>query len=478
MAITIVGLGPGDPALLTRQAWDVLSQATEVYLRTRRHPTVEGLPTQVGIHSFDELYEQADDFDHVYAAIVGRVLELGRPPAGVVYAVPGHPLVGEATVTALLEQAAAQDIPVHIVAGLSFVEPVLTALRVDGMAGLQVADALDVAMRLFPPFNPDAPALLGQLYSRALASDVKLTLMNQYPDEHGVFLVHAAGTAAEEVEAIPLYALDHSVCVAHLTSLYVPPLERPSGLASFQETIARLRGPGGCPWDQQQTHQSLRAGLVEETAEVLDALDADDMEALCEELGDLLLHIVMHTQIAAEDGDFSAADVVAGIDAKIKRRHPHVFGDASVDSVGEVLENWETIKQQERGGEQFESVMDGIPAALSALAQADKISRRAVRTGFDWPDLAAVVAKVQEELGELLAAPPQSREEELGDLLFSLVNWGRWLGLDADAALRAANRRFHERFRMMERMLQVQGLSLAELGPGDRKALWRKAKGH
>jgi len=370
MTITIVGLGPGDPALLTRQAWELLSSAEEVYLRTGRHPTVAGLPAAVVMHTFDSLYQEASDFASVYASITARVLALAKRPQGVIYAVPGHPLVGEATVMALLEQAPAQGLPVKIVAGLCFIEPVLTALKVDGMTGLQVADALDVALRLHPPLNPDAPALLGQLYSRELAGDVKLTLMNQYPDEHPLHLVHAAGTTQERVEHIPLYALDHSQQIGHLTALYIPPLPQASGLESFQETIARLRGPGGCPWDQQQTHQSLRRGLLEETAEVLDALDANDMNALCEELGDLLLHVVMQAQIATEEGDFSTADVIAGIESKIRRRHPHIFGQVQVSGVEQVLANWEAIKKGEREtAEKTQSVLDRVPFALPALAQ-------------------------------------------------------------------------------------------------------------
>ena len=477
MAITIVGLGPGNPKLLTREAWELLSGATEIYCRTRHHPTVVGLPPQVQVFSFDALYDELDDFAAVYATIVEQVLQLGTRPEGVIYAVPGHPLMGEATVTGVLESAPSLNVSVRLVDGLSFVEPVLSALKVDGMAGLQVVDALDVAACLFPPLDPDRPALLGQLYSREIASDVKLTLMNQYPDEHLVHLVHAAGADNERVEAVPLYEIDHSAHVAHLTSLFVPPLPQTSGLASFQETIAHLRNPGGCPWDQQQTHKSLRADLIEETAEVLDALDAGDMEALCEELGDLLLHIVMHTQIASEEGDFNAAQVVAGIEAKIRRRHPHVFAHVEVDGVGQVLENWDSIKQQEHDEAYNQSAMNGVPAALPALAQADKIARRAVQVGFDWQHIEEVIAKVREEMEELLAAGSlEEQEAELGDLLFTLVNWARWLGLDAESALRLANKRFMQRFRKMERLLQSRDCQWQDLARAEIAALWLESK--
>ncbi|MCP4513925.1 MAG: hypothetical protein GY824_01675, partial [Delftia sp.] len=234
-------------------------------------------------HSFDRFYERADDFDEVYRAIAAEVLALGRRPQGVVYAVPGHPLVGEASVSRILEAAGQDGLPVRVVAGLSFIAPVLTALGIDALAGLQVVDAVELAAIHHPPLNPDLPALVAQLYSQALAAGLKLTLMNQYPPEHPLILVHSAGTDQERTLSLPLYELDRQPDVAHLTTLYVPPLAQTSSFEAFQETIAYLRAPEGCPWDRKQTHQSLRSGLLEETYEVLDALDQDDVAALREE---------------------------------------------------------------------------------------------------------------------------------------------------------------------------------------------------
>ena len=282
-SITIVGLGPGDSRLLTREVWDVLTGADEVYLRTARHPTVSGLPASLRVHSFDAIYEQKDDFAQVYGTIAAQVVTLGLRPQGVIFAVPGHPRVGEATVGRILELAAAEGLEVRLVAGLSFVEPALDALGIDALDGLQVADAIDVASRHHPPLDPDRAILLAQMYSRAVASDVKLTLMNQYPPEHTVKLVHAAGTPDARVVTLSLAEMDRRD-VTHLTTLYVPPLPRKGGFSSFQDTIAHLRAPDGCPWDREQTHQSLRPYLLEETHEVLEAIDADDMEALREEL--------------------------------------------------------------------------------------------------------------------------------------------------------------------------------------------------
>ncbi len=478
MAITIVGLGPGDPLQLTREAWSLLAMADEVYLRTERHPTVQGLPTGLVLHGFDRLYEETDSFAQLYDRIAEEVVRLGQRPQGVIYAVPGHPLVGESTVTRILELAEQASVPVRIVHGLSFVSPSLASLGIDAMSGLQIADAVDLAARYHPSFHPDAPVIVGQLYNREIASDVKLTLMNQYPNDHPVRLLHAVGSPQERVETLPLYELDRRE-VDHLTSLYIPPLARPSAFETFQDTIAHLRAPDGCPWDREQTHQSLRRNLLEEAYEALAALDADDPGALREELGDLLLQIVLHSQIAVEEDEFSMADVIATIDAKIKRRHPHVFGDVQVSGVGEVIANWEAIKKNERveNGDGHKSALDGVPVALPALAQAEAYSDRAARVGFDWPNVEGVLDKVAEELREIRdTQEPDQRAAEFGDLLFALVNAARWMKIDPEAALRSANQKFAERFRQVEALARAQARHLQGMSLADLDQLWESAK--
>ena len=479
MSITILGLGPGNPAHLTLEAWQVLEEAYEVYLRTERHPTVASLPSHLSLHSFDHLYEEKADFAEVYEEIAARVLALGERPQGVIYAVPGHPLVGETSVQRILSLAQERGLEVRIVEGLSFVEPVLTCLGLDAMEGLQLADATELAALHHPPVNSDRPTLVGQLYGRHLASSVKLTLMNLFPADHPVVLVHGAGTAGEKVTVLPLYELDRSDEIDHLTTLYLPPLPEISSLESFQETIAHLRAPDGCPWDREQTHQSLRAALLEETYEVLTALDADDMDALREELGDLLLQILLHAQIAVEEGVFSLAQVIGKINAKIKHRHPHVFGDVVVSGAAEVTINWEEIKREEKG-ESEGSMLDDVPLTLPALAQAQSYQRRVARVGFDWLDVVGVVAKVAEEIEELQrTSDAAEREEELGDLLFSIVNLARWLEVDAESALRAANARFARRFAAMEDLCRQRGQHLADLPLTELDALWEEVKnGH
>jgi tetrapyrrole methylase family protein/MazG family protein len=370
---------------------------------------------------------------------------------------------------------------VRVVAGLSFVEPALAALGADALPQLQLADALDLAARHHPPLSPDAPALVAQLYSARLASDVKLTLMNQYPDDHPVVLVHAAGTPDAQLERLALFEIDRSLHIAHLTALYLPPLAEASAFESFQETIAHLRAPEGCPWDREQTHQTLRTNLLEESYEVLAALDADDPEALREELGDLLLQIVLHAQIAQEYGEFSMADVIAGIQSKLIRRHPHVFGTVKVGGATEVLANWEKLKAEERelNGEHKpdKGALGSVPPGLPALTLADTYQRRAARVGFDWPEISGVKAKVQEELVELEAtADPVEREEELGDLLFAVVNLARWLEVDPEAALRQANAKFAERFAAVEGLAKSQGRAMTDMSLAELDELWESVK--
>ena len=476
--ITIVGLGPGDPLLLTREAWQILAQAGEVWLRTRRHPTVAGLPAGPVYHSFDHLYEQHETFAAVYAAIADEVIRLGRRPEGVVYAVPGHPLVGESAVRQILERAREEGLSTRVVAGVSFIEPLLTALHLDPFdAGLQIVDAAVLAGQYHPIVNVDLPLIVPQVYSRHLAADMKLTLLNAYPPDHAVYLVVRAGMQDETVVQVALHELDHQTLFDDHTTLYVPALPAPGSVAAYHNVIAHLRSPEGCPWDREQTHESLRPNLLEEAYEVLDAIDAHEPATLCEELGDLLMQVLFHAQIAAEGGDFTLPMVVAGSVSKLIRRHPHVFGDMEISTSEELLRMWEQVKAQERGdkGERA-SLFEGIPAAMPALARSQEIQQRAARLGFDWPTAEGVWEKVHEEIEELRVAAPAKREAELGDVLFSLVNLARWLDVDAESALRTANNRFLQRFEAMLEMARAQGLSFAELDLEEMERLWAAAK--
>jgi tetrapyrrole methylase family protein/MazG family protein len=447
--LTIVGLGPGDPALLTHEARDVLAAAPVVWLRTARHPTVTGLPAGPRYESFDEIYETGASFEQVYEAIVGRVFELAA--AGpTVYAVPGHPLFGEATVRALLDGAPGAGIDARVVAGISFVDVLASLLRVDPLEdGLLMLDAL-----AFVPHRrllvPERPTLIAQVYDRRAASEVKLALLEQYPAEHTVRVVSGAGTAEARVVDTALATLDHSDAFDHLTSIYVPPLSLTEDVRSFEglrAVIARLRSPdGGCPWDLQQTHATLKRFLLEEAYEALEALEALDEgepHRLAEELGDLLMQIVLHAQVGEDGGTFAIEDVFGGITAKLIRRHPHVFGDVSVEGPEDVVRNWEALKKDERPGA---GLLDAVPLAMPALAQAQSVQSRAEKAGggLEQPSLSGM----RDALERLAEAGLSA--DDLGDLLFAIVSLARQSDVDAEEALRTAIRRFRARVSQME----------------------------
>ena len=476
--IILLGLGPGQANQLTREAWEVLSSANEIYLRTRQHPTVSGLPPSIKIYSFDDLYEDGESFDEVYASITQKILELGRRAQGVIYAVPGHPFVAESTCPEIARLARNEGLDVRVVEAISFLEPTFSALGLDPYPRLTLFDALTLGQARVPAFAPDAPVLIAQIYSRLVASEVKSTLNAIYPDEHPVRLVHAAGTKNQVVEDIVLYEIDRSEHIGLLTSLFVPPLGEGTSFESFQEIVAHLRAPDGCPWDKEQTHETLRKHLLEESYEAIAAIDSGNFDSMREEFGDLLLQIMLNSQIASEEGEFTANDVVKGIYDKIIRRHPHVFGDVKVDGVDGVLQNWEKLKQKERKDKKEEKgMLDGVPLSLPALSQAQEYQDRAARVGFDWPEIDGVLDKVREEIEEIKRAETDFElADEIGDLFFVLVNLARWKKVDAESALRGTNVKFKKRFGYIETNARKQGRNLSDMKLEEMDLLWNEAK--
>jgi tetrapyrrole methylase family protein / MazG family protein len=478
--ITILGLGPGDPQLLTRQAQNVIDGLREIYLRTKHHPTVEALPKKIEVHSFDHLYEQAENFENVYSQIIDQVLALGERPGGVTYAVPGSPFVAEATCPEICRRARENGLSVRVVEGLSFFEPVCTALGIDPYPRLIMADAMDLAALHHVNFPPTFPALIAQVYSRQLAAELKMTLLSVYPDEYPVKLVHSAGNTDEVVESIALYEIDRSEHIGLLTVLYIPPLAPDASFEAFQEVVAHLRAPEGCPWDREQTHISLRKALLEETYEALKAIDEENPQKLAEELGDLLLQIVLHAQIGSEEGDFSMVDVLEGINRKIVRRHPHVFGDFKLDGMDHLLTNWEKLKAAERkdSGNVEKSLLDGVPDILPALTQSQEVQDRAARVGFDWKDIRGVLDKIVEEINEIdTARDPQELNDEMGDLLFAVVNYARWRKVDPEFALRDSTQKFRKRFAYIEQKARLSGREVSQLSFDEQNEAWEEAKG-
>jgi tetrapyrrole methylase family protein / MazG family protein len=421
--VVVVGLGPAGPELVTAAAAEAIARIPQRWLRTSRHPAASAVP---GARSFDAVYERAESFDEVYAEIVDALAEAAASHGEVLYAVPGSPMVAERTVELLL---ADDRVAVELVPGLSFVDLVWARLGVDPVAaGVRLVDGRRFAVEAA---GERGPLLVAQCDAPHVLSDVKLAVAD--PPAGGVVVLQRLGLDGEWVGEVAWDDLDRLVEPDHLTSLWIPALAAPVAgeVARFAELVRTLRQC--CPWDREQTHQSLTRHLLEETYEVLEAIEAvpADMHHLEEELGDLLFQVVFHATLAAEEGAFTLADVARGIHDKLVHRHPHVFGSVQADTAGQVMRNWEQIKQAEKGRD---SLMDGIPGALPSLLYAHKVQRKAASAGL-----------------EVAPAGDATDTDSVGELLFRVVARARQLGVDPEAALRATTARFRDRFMAMEK---------------------------
>jgi len=284
------------------------------------------------------------------------------------------------------------------------------------------------------------------------------------------------GDRTEIIPGMPNATLSASIAMPLVP---LPPQSQHYSWDDLIEIMARLRA--GCPWDKEQTHRTLVPYLIEETYEVVEAIESDDDAALCDELGDLLLQIVFHSQLGTETGTFTVADVVDALSNKMVRRHPHVFSDAVIEDVDSQWRSWEALKAKESTGQKRKSRLEGIPKALGALQRGQRMQEKASRVGFDWPNVDGVLDKLHEELQELAAARREKHDdphvrEELGDVLFTIVNLSRALGIDAETAMREANEKFYRRFAFMEERAAAMGKNLSDLTLNELEDLWQQAK--
>lgn len=490
--ITVIGLGSGDPDQLTLGSLKRLQRARERYIRTKDHPVVSWLEeTGVTFTSFDEVYEAKDQFSEVYEEIAARLLsyaEAGSEDTEIVYAVPGHPMVAEATVKLLRERCGERGITLSIMGGESFLDEAFLRLGFDPIEGFQLLDAS--ALGGGWAIDPRQHTLIGQVYDVLTASEVKLGLMELLPDDYPVVVGHALGVDGQErIERIPLYELDRIHGYGNLSLVYVPASnDEALRMRSFQrlhEIVSILRSPGGCPWDREQTHASIRNNLIEETYEVLETIDDDDPDHMREELGDLLLQVMLHSQMEEEEGIFTVYDVIQELNEKLIYRHPHVFGQLSAEDAEEALNNWEAMKAEEKkrkgATEEQPSALNGVPRDLPALMKAYKLQKKAAKVGFDWDQIEDVWAKLEEEVAELRAAvadglEPELQELELGDVLFSVVNAARHIKIDPEQALTQTIRKFTRRFHYVEQQLSEQGKSVSDSSLAEMDKLWDEAK--
>ncbi|MEP4649488.1 MAG: nucleoside triphosphate pyrophosphohydrolase, partial [Ilumatobacter sp.] len=478
------------------------------HLRTAVHPSAHlVLDAPSGAVTHDDLYESADTFDDVYAEIAERLIADAAVHGDILYAVPGSPLVLERTVRLLRERSAgaAAHFTVDLRPAMSFLDVAWARLGIDPVeAGVRLVDGHEFATAAA---DQAGPLLIAHTHANWVLSDIKLAVESATGDE-AVVILHALGTADEQIVHTTWSELDRTVDADHLTSVYVPHLATPVGYhyTRFHRLARTLREQ--CPWDVEQTHRSLIPYLLEETYEVVDAIQAleagDDTAApdatseatadpdadLIEELGDLLYQIEFHATIAEQEGRFTIADVADGIHDKLVRRHPHGFGADTAHSTGDassgadtpldsttVLANWDEIKRVEKGRT---SVFDGIPRSMPALAYAAKVGRKASKVGFDWTDVSGAIPKVVEETGELVEAidADDAREidAELGDLLFAVVNVARHVGVDPELALRQAADKFRTRFEGVEALATDRSIDLRDATLATLDELWDEVK--
>lgn len=463
--ITIIGLGNCQGVHFSNKALPILQGASQVYLKS----ACPGFVAQqsAAVKWVSPTIQPIDGLSDGYQALAQELVAA----VPVVYAVPGDPLIDEAS-TPIIQQVADQaNIPLTIIAAEAILPATLRALGITPGLGLQLMDATLLCSYHHPPLEPHRPALITGLYHADLVEPLKRVLQTIY--EPQTLLASFAGDRPLETT---LDNLDDAP-----TCVFISPQANSPGLTRFQEIIAHLRAPNGCPWDREQTHHTLRPYLLEEAYEVLAALDAANPAELADELGDLLLQIVLHAQIATEAKTFQMTDIINNISRKMVRRHPHVFADTNVRNSAEVKVNWEAIKAQERAAkgetEAEPSVMDGIGLTLPALAQTLNISKKAVKMGFEWDDVQGVLRKLVEEAHEIAAATtPAEIEAEIGDFLFTAVNLARKMNVDAESALRACNARFRRRFRRLEMLAREQNLVLPEIDKQTWFKLWQQAK--
>ena len=356
---------------------------------------------------------------------------------------------------------------------LSLINSVFKTLRIELPSRLILLDAQTLSSAHVPPYPPDMPVLLTGIDSQELALHLKTVLLTTYPVNHLVQWVGGEEMKEERLSEFVGCDFSENLC------LYVPELGEGTSFESFAEIVAHLRAPDGCPWDKEQTHETLRKHLLEESYEAISAIDSGDFGDMREEFGDLLLQIVLHAQIASEEEQFNVNQVVQGIYSKIVRRHPHVFGDVELSDVDGVLTNWEKLKEKERkdNGQSKKGLLDGVPLALPSLEQAQEYQDRAARVGFDWPEIEGVLEKIAEEIEEVKQANNEKElASELGDLFFALVNLARWKKVDSESALRGTNMKFKKRFGYVEQGAKKQGRELSELSLDEMESLWQEAK--
>lgn len=478
--IKIIGLGPGSKEALTIGALEALKGASNIYLRTEKHPTVDYLKNNnILFKTYDNKYEEGESFDQVYSSIAEDLIEQHNRFNDIVYAVPGHPLVAEKSVSILLDLCEKKSIETEVIPAVSFVDALMESLKIDPIEGIKIIDAFDIRNQIL---DKRVGTIITQVYDKFIASEVKLSLMEYYKDDFQIYFVRAAGVKnLESIRRIPLYELDRQEDIDYLTSIYIPrDIDSTNDFYDLLDIMEKLRSNDGCPWDKEQTHDSLKKYLIEESYEVLEAIDEKDDDKLTEELGDVLLQIVFHAHIGKEEGFFNINDVIEKVCTKMINRHPHVFGNINADTSEEVLINWDKIKKKEQGLKSYTDELRHVPKNLPALMRAEKVQKKAAKVGFDWDKVEDALDKVLEEYYEVKGVYKSKKMakivEEIGDLIFASVNVARFLDIDPEFALNYTIEKFIKRFAYIEEVAKSKSIDMANMTLEQMDILWEEAK--
>ncbi|MFL0252134.1 nucleoside triphosphate pyrophosphohydrolase [Clostridium neuense] len=478
--IKIVGLGPGSKDAITFGTLELLKNSSNVILRTEKHPTVKYLK-EMGIkfQTYDEKYEKSESFDDVYNSIAEDIIKKYSKAEEIVYAVPGHPLVAEKSVEILLKLCKEQGIQAEVLPAVSFIDVVMERLQIDPVKGLKIIDAFDMKNQIL---DKRIGLIITQVYNKFIASDVKLALLEYYNDDTEICFIRAAGVKGmESIRTMPLYELDRQEDIDYLTSVYIPrDIENNKDFYDLLGIMDKLRSNEGCPWDREQTHESIKKAMIEESYEVVEAIEKNDDNAIIEELGDVLFQIVFHAQLGKEEGMYNINDVISGICNKMIYRHPHVFGDSNCETSSEVIKKWDEIKKDEQGLKSYTDELRHVPKILPSLMRADKVQRKAAKVGFDLDNIECAFNKVLEELSEVKCEYKGDKKdrilEEVGDLIFSVVNVARFLDIDSEFALNYTIDKFIKRFEYIENEAFNQKLKLEDMTLKQMNKLWDEVK--
>ena len=474
--LTIVSLGTGADMFLTRGAERALKKARRLVLRTGRHPMKRFLEEEeIAFETLDSLYDECEDFDTFNKAAAVKLLSLCQE-GPVCYAVSDASFD---TTVAAIQRLKPREADIVILPGVSHAERCMAMVEAhqDAVRLYTASSFLEARV------SPQEDLLLLELHSRECAGDCKLKLMDMMPEETQLtFITGSERTGELKKISVPLYELDRQKAYDHLTAAYVPAvplLERSRfDMDDLMQVVARLRAPDGCPWDREQTHETLLKDLLEESYEFIQAVRDNDIDHMYDELGDVLLQVAMHAQIAHQYGEFTINDVTSAIAGKMIERHTHVFGNVQADTSDQVLDNWEALKRKQRGIQSHADAMDDVSTGLSTLLRAAKVQKKARKIGFDFDDALHALEKVYEETNEVKQnlENGEDPEKELGDLLFSVVNVSRLCGKDADMALFGATNKFISRFRNMENAIKKAGKCLEDLTLSEMDVYWNAGK--